>query len=130
MIILAIKTDQPEAELWLWESDKQLTHIKWTAHRKLAETLNSKIDGILNKSSKSLDDIEGIICYKGPGSFTGMRVGLSAANALAYAQGIPIVACSGQNWLANGLEQLKSGHDEKIVLPEYGGPAHISKAKK
>jgi tRNA threonylcarbamoyladenosine biosynthesis protein TsaB len=39
-----------------------------------------------------MHDIEGVVCFKGPGSFTGLRIGLTVGNALAYAQNIPVVA--------------------------------------
>jgi tRNA threonylcarbamoyladenosine biosynthesis protein TsaB len=79
MKILAIRTDKPEAELYLYDDKKKLAEIKWQAHLKLAETLNSKIDETLNLSSISYREINGIAVYKGPGSFTGLRIGISTA---------------------------------------------------
>src|SRR6478736_2198290 len=98
MLILALRTDKPEAELSLYDGTKKLAEIKWQAHLKLAETLNYKIEEILNKSSISYKDLEAIAIFKGPGSFTGLRIGFSVANALAYAQGLPIVARTGEDW--------------------------------
>lgn len=129
MKILAIKTDQPTAELWLYEGDKQLAHIKWQAHLKLAETLNSKIEDILNKLSISLSDLEGIVYFKGPGSFTGLRIGLSVANALAYANELPIVARTGEDWLTSGMADIMTGKNDKIAAPFYDRPAATTKPK-
>jgi len=130
MKILAMRTDKPEAELYLFANSQQLTAIKWQAHLKLAETLNSKIEEILNTLSISLDDIEALAIYKGPGSFTGLRIGMSVANALAYAQSIPIVAMSGDDWLDSSIRGLLGGKNDKSAVPEYGAPANITKPRK
>jgi tRNA threonylcarbamoyladenosine biosynthesis protein TsaB len=130
VIILGLRTDKPEAELYAYDNDKELTELKWQAHLKLAETLNSRIDEILNKSSISLSKLEGLAIFKGPGSFTGLRIGMSVANALAYAQDIPIIARTGDDWLAESIKDLQAGHSDKIVAPEYGSPANITKPRK
>src|ERR1700694_4379725 len=98
MIILTVRTDKPEAEIGLYDNEKQLVYEVWLAHRKLAETIHKKIAELLNTINKNLSDIEGIVCFKGPGSFTGLRIGLTVANALAYAQNIPIVVRSDPDW--------------------------------
>ncbi|MEK7561430.1 MAG: tRNA (adenosine(37)-N6)-threonylcarbamoyltransferase complex dimerization subunit type 1 TsaB [Patescibacteria group bacterium] len=130
MIILGIRTDKPEAELYLYDDKKELGKLKWQAHRELSKTIHSKIQEILNKLSISWDDIEGIVCFKGPGSFTGLRIGLTVANALAYAQNIPIVARRGENWLEAGLKDLQTGKTDKIATPYYDRPAATSPPKK
>jgi tRNA threonylcarbamoyladenosine biosynthesis protein TsaB len=130
MKILALRTDKPEAELYIYDGYKKLAEIKWQAHLKLAETLNSEIDKILNKLSISYDDLNGVAIYKGPGSFTGLRIGMSVANALAYAQSIPIVAKTGEDWIKKSIEALQSGKNDKIALPKYGGPPHITQPRK
>lgn len=127
MLILTLRTDKPEAEIGLYENESKLAYEVWPAHRELAETLHKKIEKILDQSSKSLKDIEGIVCYKGPGSFTGLRIGMSVANALAYSQQIPIVATAGDDWLAEGVKRIIAGENEQIVTPEYGGAAFTTK---
>jgi tRNA threonylcarbamoyladenosine biosynthesis protein TsaB len=130
MIVLAIRTDKPEAELYLYSNVERLASIKWRAHLKLAETLNSKIQEILDKSSISYKDLQAIAIYKGPGSFTGLRIGVSAANALAYALDIPVVARAGENWAEQSIKDLQAGHNDKIAIPEYGAPARVTKPAK
>src|SRR4051794_27131610 len=99
MMILSIRTDKPEAEIGIFEDNKRLEYIKWQADRHLSSTLNFKINEILNKSSKSLKNIDGLVIFKGPGSFTGLRIGFSVANALAYSLQRPIVASAGDDWI-------------------------------
>jgi tRNA threonylcarbamoyladenosine biosynthesis protein TsaB len=130
MIILTIRTDKPEAEIGLYDGQNQLVYETWQAHRELAETIHIKIKEILNQASKGLDDIEGIACYRGPGSFTGLRIGLSVANALAYAQAIPVVARQNPDWLEQGIKDLLVGQNDKIAIPEYGAEAKTTKQRK
>lgn len=129
-MILALRTDKPEAELYLYDGNERIVEIGWMAHRELAETLNSQIEKILNKSSISYDDLKGIVVYKGPGSFTGLRIGMSVANALAYGQNVPIVATTGERWIVNGLKSLDQGGNDEVAIPEYGSPANTTKPRK
>jgi tRNA threonylcarbamoyladenosine biosynthesis protein TsaB len=130
LIILTIRTDKPEAELGLFEDNKPLAQVSWEAHYQLAETIHSKIEDMLKSRHKTWHDIEAIACYRGPGSFTGLRIGISVGNALAYSQNVPIVGTTGSNWQTNAIEALLNGTNEQTILPEYGAPAHITAAKK
>jgi tRNA threonylcarbamoyladenosine biosynthesis protein TsaB len=130
VIILAIRTDKPEAELAIYENSQKLAEFQWQAHRQLAETIHTKLEGILNKSSISLSDLEGIVFYEGPGSFTGLRIGASVANALAYAQEIPIIAKGGEGWIKTGIADLQKGKSDKVAIPKYGAPAATTQPRK
>lgn len=130
MIIIAIKTDNPEAELYLYDSRREFIYFKWLAHRQLADTLHLKIKEALDSQSLELSSIKGIAIFKGPGSFTGLRIGASVANALAYAEQVPIVGTTGADWLMDGLKRLLIGQDDKIVIPFYGTDANITLPKK
>jgi tRNA threonylcarbamoyladenosine biosynthesis protein TsaB len=130
MLTLTIKTDSPEAEVGLYANDKKLAYTTWQAHRILSETIHKKIELLLKEVDKDWTDIQSIICFKGPGSFTGLRIGLAVGNSLAYSLKIPIVGSTGQKWIKLGLTRLQSGEDEKNILPEYGSEAHITQQKK
>jgi tRNA threonylcarbamoyladenosine biosynthesis protein TsaB len=130
MMFLAIRTDKPEAELYLYEGQEQLQALKWQAHRELSLTIHKKMDEVINAGGKTRNDIEGLVIYKGPGSFTGLRIGFSAANAMAYARHIPVVAAGGEDWLEEGWRKLEAGQNDKVALPEYGAPPHVTQPKK
>jgi tRNA threonylcarbamoyladenosine biosynthesis protein TsaB len=125
-----MRTDKPEAELYIYQGLKKMAETKWAAHLKLAETLNSKIEEILSKSSISYGNLDGIAIFKGPGSFTGLRIGISVANALAYAQRVPVVARGGEDWVKDSIEALNKGADDKVAVPEYGAAARTTKPSK
>ena len=129
MLTLTIKTDQPEAELGLFENNRQINYIKWPAHLELAETIHTQIKHLLNSADKKIDQTEGVVCFEGPGSYTGLRIGLSVGNALAYSLDIPIVATRGKDWINKGLKRLGSSDNDGTVLPYYGGKIHVSLPK-
>ncbi len=130
MIILCIRTDKPEAELYLYKNQEKLVEIKWLAHRELAASIHKQIEKLLMLQGLPLQQIEGVIVFKGPGSFTGLRIGLTVANALAFSLNIPIVASRGNNWIIKGIKSLKVGKNDKIAVPYYGRPANVSLPKK
>ena len=129
-LILTLRTDRPEAEVGIYQDAKQLASKKWQADRQLAETIHAEMQKILDLLSISLQEVQGIVIFKGPGSFTGLRIGMSMANALAYSLKIPIVAKSGKNWLDSGIKSLLAGNDDRIALPEYDRPANTTKPRK
>jgi tRNA threonylcarbamoyladenosine biosynthesis protein TsaB len=130
MIILTIRTDKPVAELGLFEDKNKLAYCSWQAHRQLAETIHLQIKELLESQGRALEDVGGIIAFRGPGSFTGLRIGLSVANALAYSLNIPIVAMGGNDWSEQGNQALSQGQDQRMVVPEYGSPPHITAPRK
>lgn len=130
MLSLTVRTDKPEAELGLYDGEKQLAYVTWLAHRELAETIHFKIDELLRSRQKSLPELGGIVVFKGPGSFTGLRIGLTVGNALAQGLQIPIVASSGSDWLEAGIERLLRGENDNLAMPEYGALPNITVQKK
>ena len=130
MIILTLRTDRPEAEVGLYDGEKQLAYVAWLAHRQLAETLHHKIEELLTQQHLDWKDVQGIVCFQGPGSFTGLRIGLAVGNALAYSYGLPIVAAQDPEWLETGLQRLNSGETDERAMPFYGADAHVTAQKK
>lgn len=130
MTILTIRTDKPEAEIGLYQDMRQLGSDSWQAHRILAETLHDRLRQALEAQGLQWKDVEGIIVYQGPGSFTGLRIGITVANSLAYGLKAAVVGTQGENWLAEGLQRLMAGQNDTMVLPEYGAEAHITQQKK
>jgi len=129
VLILTIRTDKPEAEVGLFEGTQELAYEKWLAHRQLAETIHSKIEDLLTQQQKSWSDIEALACYKGPGSFTGLRIGLTVGNALASGLGVPVVSQNGKDWISKALKRLQKNENEAVAMPEYGSPVHITAPK-
>lgn len=129
-MILTLRTDKPEAEIGLFDTTNKVAYETWSAHRQLAETIHSKIKTILEHERKTLADLNGIVMYEGPGSFTGLRIGMSVGNALAYGLQIPVAATTGSDWIQQGIAQLAENKGSTYAMPKYGSPVHITRPKK
>ncbi len=102
----------------------------WQAERTLAKNFLAFLRDKLEDNHKTWSDISAIGVFQGPGSFTGLRIGLTVMNTIADAQNIPIVGACGENWQKEVIDKIKSGVNEKIVMPFYGSEAHITSPKK
>ncbi|HMS92249.1 MAG TPA: tRNA (adenosine(37)-N6)-threonylcarbamoyltransferase complex dimerization subunit type 1 TsaB [Candidatus Saccharibacteria bacterium] len=129
-MILAIRTDKPLAELYLiGDSSEQIDSHKWEANRKLADELLPAIQKIVITNKYHLQDIDGIVIFTGEGSFTGLRIGTTVANTLAYSLDIPIVDSIGEDWLVDGVIKLDKAKPGKYVTPKYSSEPNITKPK-
>jgi tRNA threonylcarbamoyladenosine biosynthesis protein TsaB len=132
-MILALDTSTPTLRLWLddqhWDiaTDRQLA-------RDLLHIIREKLVQVLSESTGTDHDIfaqlTGIIVYRGPGSFTGLRIGATVANSLASSLHIPIVGTTGSDWHQQGQHLLASGQDHRLVLPLYDRAANVSQPRK
>jgi tRNA threonylcarbamoyladenosine biosynthesis protein TsaB len=68
---------------WFFEADAGLRH---------SEILMDVIETLMTSADLPRDKLEGVVCMKGPGSFTGLRIGFAAAKGLALSLGIPFTA--------------------------------------
>ncbi|MNQ88834.1 tRNA threonylcarbamoyladenosine biosynthesis protein TsaB [compost metagenome] len=103
---------------------------EWQADRTLATGLLGYIQEQLTVQGKSWHDVSGIGAFKGPGSFTGLRIGLTVLNTAADALEVPIIGSVGDGWKKDVLMRLEAGENDRIILPEYGSEAHITKPRK
>ena len=116
-------------QLTLIEVDKR-TDYEWAAERNLARDMLAYLRDRLAENGASFADILGIGVFRGPGSFTGLRIGLAALNTIAHERCVPIVGVTGDAWREECMERLQNGRNDEIVLPEYGAEARITKPRK
>jgi len=128
-MILLLDTSTPTCHLSLIEGDWRYD-TNWEAGRELAKGILGFLEQEISFQEKSWSDVTGLVVYQGPGSFTGLRIGITVFNTLAYTNHWPIVGVTGEDWRAKGLARLELGENDEIVLPEYGGEAHITKPRK
>jgi tRNA threonylcarbamoyladenosine biosynthesis protein TsaB len=93
MILLALDTATPVTAVALMEDDKVLGRTYQPA-KNHSVTLLPAVDRLLADSSLSRDSLGAVAAGVGPGSFTGVRVGLTLAKSLAFALGIDLVGVS------------------------------------
>lgn len=92
MKILGIDTATPYLALGIVEENKVLSDIRFNARQTHAQLLMLNIDKILKDAELELLDLDGIAISIGPGSFTGLRIGLATAKGLCFGSGKPLMA--------------------------------------
>ena len=85
--VIALQEDNPENE-----PERHFSH---------AEKLQGYITQVLDRANISKNDLDAIAVSKGPGSYTGLRIGVSAAKGICYARDIPLLAISTLGSLAS-----------------------------
>lgn len=90
-MILAIDTSTDQASVALVEGDALLAEVTWVAPGNHSRRLSGAIGYLLELAGAAQSDLSAIAVAIGPGSFSGVRVGLSAAKGLALGLGIPLV---------------------------------------
>ena len=131
-MILALRTDKPQAELYIYKGSTKLGSVTWQAHRELSSTILLKIDDLLSSSNLSLTEVKSLVVYRGPGSFTGLRIGISVFNTISFIMKIPLIGVTGEGWLEVGLQEVsaRAYYNNEIITPEYGADAHITQPRK
>ncbi len=95
MITLAIDTSTPLGGICLYSTDRGiLGEMRLGVVRTHSEGILSGIDFLLNGAGVAIRDVDFLTLTIGPGSFTGLRVGLSIVKGLAFSAGIRVVAVS------------------------------------
>ena len=98
MNILAIETGSTICQVGLqFKGERSFRQLAIQSH---SQVLLSLVDELLNSAGATLAGLDFIAVNHGPGSFTGMRVGVSVAQGLAFTQDIPIVGVSSLQILA------------------------------
>lgn len=128
-MILLLDTSTPVCKITLVDGTSRHDD-QWQADRQLARGLLGYIKSQIEKYGKTFNDISALGVFAGPGSFTGLRIGLTVLNTIADAQQIPIVGVTGDDWQRRALLRLEAGENDRLVLPHYGSEAHITKPRK
>lgn len=128
-VILFLRTDQ--ADCWLGlENNQKMHEFSWQAGRDLSDGLLKFLQQSLQEVNLTWQDLDGIVVFRGPGSYTSLRIGLTVTNTLASGLNIPIVGADGETWISSGRERLLAGENDKIVTPIYSQPVFITKPRK
>ncbi len=91
MLILALDTATLVSSVALASHDKLVAELSLQTKKTHSELLMPHIEQIISTAGVEKKEIKAIAVSIGPGSFTGLRIGLATAKALAYAFGIPII---------------------------------------
>jgi tRNA threonylcarbamoyladenosine biosynthesis protein TsaB len=94
MIILAVDTTTFAGSVALLEKAKLLAEVNIDSPTTYSERLLPAVDFILKTNGMNIKDMDGFALAAGPGSFTGIRIGLSTVKSFSYASGKPVAAVS------------------------------------
>ena len=144
-IALCIDTISKHAGITLIKEDKGF--YLSLEPKNASETIIETIDHVLQKTELSLSDLTAIVVMKGPGSFTGLRVGISVANQLAHQLKLPIKGVTTNEWFLVNQDHetiyvqsmnraefyVSDGSNTKIItidmLSEFGGKKWVGELK-
>lgn len=107
-MLLAIDTSTHYASVALHDGSRLLGEHTWLANQDHTRTLLPNIERLLNDAQQAVTAVSAIAVALGPGSFNGLRVGLSTAKGLALAQGLPLTGATTLELLAAeyGLDEV------------------------
>jgi tRNA threonylcarbamoyladenosine biosynthesis protein TsaB len=103
MLILGIETATEQVSVAIGGHEGVLGLVEVCRGRRHAETLAPAIEFVCSQADVRLDEISVVAVDVGPGLFTGMRVGLASAKALAQALRVPMIGMSSLDLLAYPL---------------------------
>lgn len=89
MKVLFIDTHSEKVRIIL-KNGESIVKEEMTSDRSHSEVAVSTLEKVLNKAKLETDELDEIVVVNGPGSFTGVRIGVTIAKTIAYSKNIPI----------------------------------------
>jgi tRNA threonylcarbamoyladenosine biosynthesis protein TsaB len=120
MIILNIDTATEQASICISKEGVPLIDKKNTDQKDHAAWIQVAISEILKEAALTMQDLQAVAVTEGPGSYTGLRVGMATAKGLCYALQIPLITVSTLKAMAYGAKMqwlpLQVKHSEPVLL--------------
>lgn len=101
MISLFIDTSTSTATVALYNNEKPISIIKEENMQDISSHIMPMIDKLFNNNNLRINQVNKIFVVNGPGSFTGLRIGVTIAKTLAWSLKIPVVPISSLEVLAS-----------------------------
>jgi len=114
--ILTIDSSSKTLKLALAFHGDRLVKSEEVADQSHGQVLLKKIDDLINSAGISKTDLDALIVSTGPGSFTGLRIGIAAAKGIAVALGIKIISV---NLFELAAYKFRDEDDEIIILVPF-----------
>jgi tRNA threonylcarbamoyl adenosine modification protein YeaZ len=122
--MLAMETATSETIVAVQAAPNGLVTVdRWRSGHAHGERLLASVELVLQRTGTRLEDLTTIVVGTGPGSFTGLRIGLAAAKGLAFGLGIPIVGISTAEALARASVIPGQRAPDAIVVLQPAGPS-------
>ena len=122
--VLAIDTATSQTVVAVQASPgAEVVRDRWPSGHVHGERLLASVVGLLAEAGIELDALAAIVVGTGPGSFTGMRVGLATAKGLAFGLELPIVGIGTAEALARSAGPMAGTGAEMVVVLQPAGPS-------
>lgn len=103
MLILSVDSSSSTATCSLIEENQILAEINLNSKRQHSVVLMDLVDELLNYYDLKINDIDAFAISEGPGSFTGLRIGMATIKGLAFSTNKPCIAISSLDTLAHNV---------------------------
>jgi tRNA threonylcarbamoyladenosine biosynthesis protein TsaB len=107
-LLLAIDTATRSASLALHDGARVRVELSWESQDHHTVELTPRIAGMLAQMEVTVDDLAGIAVSLGPGSFTGLRVGVAAAKGLAISRSLKLIGIPTLDVIAQAMKDSPS----------------------
>ena len=111
-LILNIETSTKNCSVALFSGSKLISEKSLLSEKySHSETLTLFVEDVIKNSDYKLIDLDAISVSKGPGSYTGLRIGVSTAKGLSYSLNCPLISVSTLQSMAFYMSKKKSNYD-------------------
>jgi tRNA threonylcarbamoyladenosine biosynthesis protein TsaB len=95
-----MSTAEKECSMALMDNQNPVCEEMWATRQTHSKRIMDMVAAIMDRSGLQVDELDGFIAARGPGSFTGLRIGISTVKGLAYASGKPCAGVSSLDGIA------------------------------
>ena len=127
--LLALDTSTEACSVALWHKGEK-THLDELAQRTHTKRILPMVDELLANSGINLKQVDALAFGRGPGSFTGVRVGAGIAQGLAFGADLPVIAVSNLTAMAQAAFELHQVENVAAAIDARMNEVYFSQVKR
>ena len=127
--LLALDTSTEACSVALWHKGEK-THLDELAQRTHTKRILPMVDELLVNSGINLKQVDALAFGRGPGSFTGVRVGAGIAQGLAFGADLPVIAVSNLTAMAQAAFELHQAENVAAAIDARMNEVYFSQVKR
>jgi len=127
--LLALDTSTEACSVALWHKGEK-THLDELAQRTHTKRILPMVDELLANSGINLKQVDALAFGRGPGSFTGVRVGAGIAQGLAFGADLPVIAVSNLTTMAQAAFELHQAENVVAAIDARMNEVYFSQVKR
>jgi tRNA threonylcarbamoyladenosine biosynthesis protein TsaB len=109
-ILLSLETSSTRCSAALHDDGETRIELTESVPQSASSRLAAMVDALFKQSKIGPRELKGVIVSEGPGSYTGLRIGVSTAKGLCFALGIPLIAVNTLELMAYQVRESNSGN--------------------